>query len=93
MEYCGGVKNVKIATAEILEKISPIGKCRIPDISTIRNIVYNGDHMILRKASEVGLGRAVQFSSINVPLNMRIVESFERWVSLLSKYLFSVCML
>ncbi|CAF3133837.1 unnamed protein product [Rotaria sp. Silwood2] len=77
MEYCGGVKNVIVATAEILENIPPISKTRIADISTIRNIVYQGKHMILRKASEIGPGRAVSLSLLDVPVNMQIIESFE----------------
>jgi hypothetical protein len=77
MEYCGGVKHVKIATAEMLNNVPSINSDRIADISMIRNIVYNENHMILRKASDIGPGRSINFSNFDVPINMKIVESFE----------------
>lgn len=77
MEYCGGVKNVKIGVAEMVENSPSIHTSRIPDISIIQNVVYDGNKMILRKASGVGPGRVINFSSINVPINMHLVESFE----------------
>lgn len=77
MEYCGGVKHVKIGTAEIIENASSIERRHIPDISTIRNIIYDENRMILRKASEVGPGRVIHLSAIDVPINMKLIDSFE----------------
>ncbi len=77
MEYCSGIKYVKIATAEMVENAPSINSYRIADISVIRNIVYDGNRMILRKASEIGPGRAIIFSALDVPVNMQLVESFE----------------
>ncbi|CAF1280023.1 unnamed protein product [Rotaria sordida] len=33
--------------------------------------------MILRKASEIGPGRSITFSPLDIPINMKLVESFE----------------
>jgi len=78
MEYCGGVKGVKIATAELLDDTPPINGYHIPDISMIRSIVYENSQMILRKASDIGRGRFISLSHLDIPINMQIVESFER---------------
>ena len=77
MEYCGGVKHVKIGTAEMIDNASPIKKRHIPEISKMRNIVYKENHMILRRASEIGPGRIVKLSKLDVPINMQLVDSFE----------------
>jgi len=77
MEYCGGVKHVKIGTAEIIENAPSIGRRHIPDISMVRNIIYDENRMILRKASEVGPGPVMNLSAIDVPINMKLIDSFE----------------
>lgn len=78
MEYCHGIKNLKVATAEILDTTASLCKTRIPEISSIRSIVYEAsDRMIIRKASGIGTGLVVQSSQVDVPINMRLVESFE----------------
>ena len=81
MEYCGGIKHVFVGTAVMIEKVPSITKCRIPDISMIRNIVYKENQMITRKASEIGQGRRINFTDIDVPINMKIIESFGPWVN------------
>jgi hypothetical protein len=78
MEYCHGIKNLKVATAEIVDSTAPLCTARIPEISSIRSIEYDGnDRMVIRKASGVGSGLAVPFTGLVVPINMRLVESFE----------------
>ena len=76
MEYCGGIKNVFVATSEMVDNVPAITQCRISDISMIRNIVYQQKSMILRKASEIGQGRQINFTKIDVPINMKIMEPF-----------------
>ena len=78
MEYCHGIKNLKVATAEIVDATASLCKTRIPEISSIRSIVYDGSgQMIIRKASGVGSGLVVPSSEFDVPINMRLVDSFE----------------
>jgi len=77
MEYCGGVKGVKVGTAEMLDNTPPISSYRVLDISSIRNIVYSANGMTLRKASGIGPGRHLNYSNLVIPINMRLTESFE----------------
>ena len=78
MEYCHGIKNLKVATAEIVDATAPLSTARIPEISSVRSITYDGsDQMVIRKASGVGSGLVVPFTRFVVPINMRLVESFE----------------
>ncbi|CAF1545057.1 unnamed protein product [Adineta ricciae] len=77
MEYCGGIKNVKVAVGEMINNVCAIDSYHIADISMIRNIVYNDYHMVLRKASEIGPGRILKFKALNIPINMKLIEPFE----------------
>lgn len=77
MEYCGGVKGVKVGTAEMLDNAPSISSSRIPDISTVRNIVYGANGMTVRKASGIGPGRKLNYSNLFVPINMELTESFD----------------
>ncbi|CAF3125343.1 unnamed protein product [Rotaria sp. Silwood2] len=77
MEYCGGVKNVKIGVGEVINNVDSIDSYPIADISMIRNIVYQNDYMVLRKASEIGPGRVINFKTLDIPINMKLIESFE----------------
>ena len=78
MEYCNGVKHLRVATAEIIFNEPPSGKNRIPEISSIRSIEYHGNtQMVIRKASGVGSGLVVPSAQLTIPKNVRLVESFE----------------
>jgi hypothetical protein len=77
MEYCGGVKNVKIGVAELTtDKIKINNAATIPEISSIRSVVYTDNGMIIRKASNIGNGRLIQYSNLKVTCNMKLIESF-----------------
>ena len=62
----------------MIEAVIPLVSSRIPEISSIRSIKYEGrNQMVIRKASGVGPGLVVPFTGFSVPINMRLVESFE----------------
>jgi hypothetical protein len=77
MEYCGGVKNSKIGVAEVIsDKIKIHHVVSIPEVSLIRSVVYTEDGIIIRKASNVGCGRLIPYSNLQVQCNMKLIESF-----------------
>jgi hypothetical protein len=77
MEYCGGVKNVKIGVAELISNQIKVGdRVSVPEVSLIRSVVYTDDGMIIRKASNIGRGRLIPYSKIQVKCNMKLIESF-----------------
>ncbi|CAF5059196.1 unnamed protein product, partial [Rotaria sp. Silwood1] len=49
----------------------------IPEISSIRSVVYTDDEMIIRKASNIGRGKLIPYSNLQVTLNMKLIESFD----------------
>jgi hypothetical protein len=49
-EYGGGIKNLKIAVAEVSDTIPKFHLTPIPELSSIRNIVYHAKNLVLRKA-------------------------------------------
>jgi len=77
MEYCGGVKNVKIGVAELINNKTKINNvATIPEINSIRSVVYTDDGMIIRNASNIGEGRLIPYSNLQVTCNMKLIESF-----------------
>ena len=64
MEYCGGVKNIKIGVAELInDKVKINDVVTIPEINSIRSVVYTNDGMIIRKASNIGQSRLISYSN------------------------------
>ena len=49
-EYGGGVRNLKIAVANVSQTNEKLSKTRVYEISSIRNIIYDDTRAILRKA-------------------------------------------
>ncbi len=51
-EYTGGIKNLKVGVGEVSDATPDFDFdfTPIPELSTIRNIVYNDENLILRKA-------------------------------------------
>ena len=44
------MKNLKIGVAEVLQSFEKLSKKKIPEISSIRNIIYGDANVVLRKA-------------------------------------------
>ncbi|CAF5030953.1 unnamed protein product, partial [Rotaria sp. Silwood1] len=72
MEYAGGIKNTKIAVAEIVSDQGHLSKTNVPNVSTIRSIRYSPDNMKVFKASSIGAGIAIPYKKIDFETNMRI---------------------
>jgi hypothetical protein len=49
-EYAGGIKNLKVGVGEVSDIIPEFDLTPIPELSSIRNIVYNYTNLALRKA-------------------------------------------
>jgi hypothetical protein len=49
-EYGGGIKNLKVGVAEFSDITPKFQLTPIPEISSIRSIMYNDMNMVLRKA-------------------------------------------
>ncbi|CAF4263197.1 unnamed protein product [Rotaria sordida] len=77
MEYCGGIKNVRTGVAEIIDEKYKLGNPpTIPDVEAVRSIVYNEEGMTIRKASDIGIGKFIKYSNLNITPNMILVEQF-----------------
>lgn len=50
IEYGGGVKNLKIGVGEVLQLSERLPKKKVPEVSSIRNILYGDTSITLRKA-------------------------------------------
>lgn len=53
MEYAGGIKNLKVAVAEFDGSAPALTAKRVPDLCSIRNIVYEEDGIVLRKSVRI----------------------------------------
>ena len=76
MEYCGGVKNVRIAVGEVINKQIKIKANPVPEINAIRSVIYSDQGMTIRKASNVGLGQIIPYSNLQAELNMKLTTAF-----------------
>jgi hypothetical protein len=76
MEYCGGVKNVRIAVAEVINEQTKIKANAISEINAIRSVIYSQQGMTIRKASNIGIGRTIPYSGLQADLNMKLTEAF-----------------
>ena len=50
IEYCGGVQNLKIAVAEVSNSAEKLPTTKVPELFSIRNIVYGPASITIRKA-------------------------------------------
>ncbi|CAF1019727.1 unnamed protein product [Didymodactylos carnosus] len=75
-DYCGGIKNTRVAVAEVDKRLKALEKSHIPEISSIRSVENEKDDMIIRKASNVGKGFKVPFRNLQIQQIMKIIESF-----------------
>ncbi|CAF0946767.1 unnamed protein product [Didymodactylos carnosus] len=67
MEYCGGVKNLKVGVVDSVELFGlPRGK--IPEISNIRDIEYSLNGMLLRKASGIDAGHLIAYQNLGIEI-------------------------
>ncbi|CAF1229890.1 unnamed protein product [Didymodactylos carnosus] len=71
MEYAGGIKDTKIAVAQISEE-GVLGTFSIPNVSFVRSIMYDEHGMKVQKASGIGEGKHVPYKGIDFANNMRI---------------------
>ncbi|CAF1459131.1 unnamed protein product [Adineta ricciae] len=60
MQYCGGIRNTKIATAEIIPGADHLDKTTIPNISLVRSVKYGSKAMKIYKASGIGNGISIK---------------------------------
>ena len=49
-EYGGGIKNLKVGVAEVSDITPKFQLKPIPELSSIRNIIYNDMNIVIRKA-------------------------------------------
>ena len=50
MEYGGGIKALKVAVAEFEGRSPTLSLTRVPELCSIRNIMYDEHEIILRKS-------------------------------------------
>ncbi|CAF1507708.1 unnamed protein product, partial [Didymodactylos carnosus] len=77
-ESYGGVKNLKVLVAEKDYKAKPLAKGSIPEVSSVRSIEYTDDGMLIRKASGIGKGKLVPYTSHMFSNNLTETETVER---------------
>ncbi|CAF4890567.1 unnamed protein product [Rotaria sp. Silwood1] len=68
-EYGGGVKHLKIGAAEVTDIVPDVSFTSIPELTCIRNIIYQDENFIVRKATGVGLGKPIKYEHISISSN------------------------
>ncbi|CAF4127945.1 unnamed protein product [Adineta steineri] len=81
MQYAGGVKNTKIATAEIIPGVGHLDKTNIPNVSLVRSVRYERKAMKVRKASNIGTGISIKYKAVKFENNMRLTSSFDESIN------------
>ncbi|CAF3873247.1 unnamed protein product, partial [Rotaria sp. Silwood2] len=76
MEYAGGIKNTKIAVAEIIPGAGHLDKTNVPNISSVRSVCYESEIMKIYKASNIGAGLKIKYKAIQFENNMRVTSPF-----------------
>ncbi|CAF1153070.1 unnamed protein product, partial [Didymodactylos carnosus] len=65
-EYADGIKDTKVAVAQIIDDEERVlGASNIPNVTTVRSIVYDANGMKIRKASGIGKGKYVPYKNID----------------------------
>ncbi|CAF1458184.1 unnamed protein product [Adineta steineri] len=80
-EYAGGIQNLMIGVAEVLEIPKQLPINRIPELCSIRNVIYNDTNIRLRKASGVGIGKPIKYENYQISNNVILVNSFDKYES------------
>ncbi|CAF4154958.1 unnamed protein product, partial [Rotaria sordida] len=81
VEYAGGIRNLKIAVAEVLETKALLPTTHVNEISLIRNITYEDNRIILRKATGIGIGKQIAYENVQVTKNVKLLSSFDKYES------------
>ncbi|CAF1474480.1 unnamed protein product, partial [Rotaria sordida] len=78
-EYGGGIKHLKIGVAEVTDIVPEVSFTSIPELTCIRNIIYQDENFLVRKATGVGLGKPITYEHFSISSNVKLVDSFERY--------------
>ncbi|CAF1042602.1 unnamed protein product, partial [Didymodactylos carnosus] len=76
-EYAGGIKDAKVAVAQIIDDEGRVlGASNIPNVTIVRSIVYDANGMKIHKASGIGKGKYVPYKNIDFESHMKIIIPF-----------------
>ncbi|CAF1130611.1 unnamed protein product [Rotaria magnacalcarata] len=76
MEHAGGIKNTKVAVAEIIPGAGHVEKTNVPNVSSVRSVRYTQEAMKIYKASNIGSGISIKYKTIEFENNMRVTSPF-----------------
>jgi hypothetical protein len=71
-EYGGGIKHLKIGVAEVTDIVPDVSFTSIPELTCIRNIIYQDENFLVRKAvSSIFIINFQQFFTMEKILKLR----------------------
>ncbi|CAF4327169.1 unnamed protein product, partial [Rotaria magnacalcarata] len=76
MEHAGGIKNTKVAVAEIIPGAGHVEETNVPNVSSARSVRYTQEAKKIYKASNIGSGISIKYKTIEFENNMRVTSPF-----------------